>query len=188
MRSFRSQLTTGEDVVDPTTWAGSIPQVQGIAPRVRIGRSRWFNLLWLLPIGFVVLIVAVAAAKGLRNMPSVERFIVRYPGTIESASAQGEPGSADLGRRAALLQPVPVDLHHPVRSADPQRPPSAVLDEAQHARQGLVPHPEAGSGRAVVDREAGLHQPAADRSACRGSGTPSASPAGGISVPIPSGC
>ena len=38
-RSFRSQLTTGEDVVDPQTWAGSIPQVQGIAPRVRIGRE-----------------------------------------------------------------------------------------------------------------------------------------------------
>jgi hypothetical protein len=45
VRSFRSQLTLGEDVVDPQTWAGSIPQVQGIAPRVRIGKSRWFNLL-----------------------------------------------------------------------------------------------------------------------------------------------
>src|SRR6478752_6479651 len=74
VRSFRSQLTTGENIVDPTTWAGSVPQAQGIAPRVRIGRSRWFNLLWLLPIGFVALIVAVAAAKGLRNIPSVERF------------------------------------------------------------------------------------------------------------------
>src|SRR4051812_36556439 len=82
VQSFRSELTKGEDIVDPTTWAGSIPQVQGIAPRVRVGRSRWFNLLWLLPIGFVVLIVAVAAAKGLRNIASVERFIVRYPGTI----------------------------------------------------------------------------------------------------------
>jgi methionine sulfoxide reductase catalytic subunit len=92
VRSFRSQLTMGEDAVDPTTWAGSVPQEQGIAPRVRIGRSRWFNLLWLLPIGFVVLIVAVAAAKGLRNMPSVERFIVRYPGTIQSASGRTNAG------------------------------------------------------------------------------------------------
>ena len=83
--SYRSQLTRGEDVVDPHTWAGSVPAATGIAPRVRIGRSRWFNLLWLLPIGFVVLIVAVAAAKGLRGMPSVQRFIERYPGTIESA-------------------------------------------------------------------------------------------------------
>ena len=120
VRSFRSQLTVGEDVVDPTTWAGSVPQAQGIAPRVRVGRSRWFNLLWLLPIGFVVLIVAVAVAQGLRTIPSVERFIARYPGTVESAYARSEPGLSRLGRRAALLQPVPVDLHHPVRNADPQ--------------------------------------------------------------------
>jgi methionine sulfoxide reductase catalytic subunit len=92
VRSFRWQLTTGEDVVDPTTWAGSVPQAQGIAPRVRIGRGRWFNLLWLLPIGFVVLIAAVAAAKGLRNMGSVERFIARHPGTVASASARTHPG------------------------------------------------------------------------------------------------
>jgi methionine sulfoxide reductase catalytic subunit len=92
VRTFRSQLTPGEDVVDPLTWAGSIPQVQGIAPRVRIGSSRWFNLLWLLPLGFVCLIVAVAAAKGMRNMPSVERFVARYPGTIETPDARANPG------------------------------------------------------------------------------------------------
>ena len=85
--SFRSQLTTGEDAVDPSTWAGSVPSAQGIAPRVRIGRDRWFNLLWLLPIGFLVLISAVAVAKGLRGIPSVERFIGRYPGTIDTASS-----------------------------------------------------------------------------------------------------
>lgn len=53
VRGFRSQLKVGEDVVDPTTWAGSVPQAYGIAPRVRVGRSRWFNLLWLLPIGLL---------------------------------------------------------------------------------------------------------------------------------------
>jgi len=71
VRSFRSQLTSGEDVVDPSTWAGSVPPSNGVAPRVRIGENRWFNLLWLLPIGFVVLIVAVEAAKGLRGTGSV---------------------------------------------------------------------------------------------------------------------
>ena len=90
--SFRSQLTVGEDVVDPTTWAGSVPVARGIAPRVRTGRSRWFNLLWLLPIGFVVLIVAVAAAKGLRNMTSMQDFIARNPGTVVSAVAAANPG------------------------------------------------------------------------------------------------
>ena len=68
------------DVVDPTTWAGSIPQVQGIAPRVRIGRSqsRWFNLLWLLPIGFLGLIVAVANGSVVRvSCPMVSCVIGR---------------------------------------------------------------------------------------------------------------
>lgn len=92
VRSFRSQLTTADDVVDPTTWAGSIPQATGIAPRVRVGRSRWFNLLWLLPIGFVGLIAAVAVAKGLRNIDGVERFIARHPGTVASAAAPDGPG------------------------------------------------------------------------------------------------
>jgi methionine sulfoxide reductase catalytic subunit len=92
VRSFRSQLTVGADVVDPETWAGSVPQAQGIAPRVRLGRNRWFNLLWLVPIGFAVLISAVAAAQGLRTMPPVERFIARYPGIVESAYAQANPG------------------------------------------------------------------------------------------------
>ncbi|PPJ24602.1 oxidoreductase, partial [Nocardia nova] len=83
---FRSRLRTGSDIVDPASWAGSIPQATGIAPRLRVGQSKWFNLLWLLPIGFVVLIVAVAVAKGLRDMTSVQQFIADNPGTVISPS------------------------------------------------------------------------------------------------------
>jgi hypothetical protein len=82
VRSYRRQLTQGEDVIDPATFAGSIPQVTGIAPRVRVGREKWFNLLWLLPIGFLLLISAIALAKGLRGEPSVRDFIARHPGTV----------------------------------------------------------------------------------------------------------
>ena len=90
--SYRTELTTGEDIVDRATWAGSIPPSPGIAPRVRVGRDRWFNLLWLLPIGFVLLIVAVAAAKGLRGTEWAQRFIARYPGTAEPAGAEQHAG------------------------------------------------------------------------------------------------
>jgi thiosulfate reductase cytochrome b subunit len=90
--SYRAQLTTGGKVVDPSTWAGSIPAAHGIAPRVRIGRDRWFNLLWLLPIGFVLFIVAVAAAKGLRTTPTVQRFIADHPGTVVPAGAEHDAG------------------------------------------------------------------------------------------------
>lgn len=92
VRSYRSQLTAGEDAVDPATWAGSVPHATGIAPRVRVGRSRWFNLLWLLPIGFLLLIVAIAVAKGMRDDPSVQQFIERHPGIIESSRSEATTG------------------------------------------------------------------------------------------------
>jgi len=94
VRSELYHLTPGEDVITPATWAGSVPQVGGIAPRVRIGRSKWFNLLWLVPIGFVVLLGAVAVAQGLRHVPSVQRFITAHPGTIQQphAKSTGFPG------------------------------------------------------------------------------------------------
>jgi methionine sulfoxide reductase catalytic subunit len=79
-------------VIDPATWAGSVPAVNGIAPRVRVGRGKWFNLLWLLPLGFVGLIVAVAVAKGLRDDPAVQRFIAQYPGTIEPSQSAATTG------------------------------------------------------------------------------------------------
>ncbi len=64
------------------TWAGSVPDRYGIAPRIRIGASKWFNLLWLLPIGFVVLILAVGFAQELRQVPAVATFINHHPGTV----------------------------------------------------------------------------------------------------------
>jgi hypothetical protein len=93
VRDWRWQLTPGEDQINIATWAGSVPHVNGIAPRVRVGRGKWFNLLWLLPIGLVLLLVAVASAKGLRGDPVIQRFIVRYPGTLYSARARRPPGS-----------------------------------------------------------------------------------------------
>ena len=81
VREYRALLTKGEDAIDPKTWAGSFPEAYGIAPRVRIGASRWFNLLWLIPIGFVLLLVAVAVAKELRTMPAVQDLIRHHQGT-----------------------------------------------------------------------------------------------------------
>src|SRR5262249_8325582 len=58
---------------------GGAPAVYGTAPRIRIGK-RWFNVLWLLPIGFVALILALGVAIELRSLPAVQEFIARYPG------------------------------------------------------------------------------------------------------------
>lgn len=95
VRSFREELVEGPDVIDPATFAGTIPQDRGIAPRVRVG-SKWFNLLWLLPIGFVLLIAAVAVAKGLRGVPGVQSFMSEFPGISEL------PASAPSGFPAWL--------------------------------------------------------------------------------------
>ncbi len=88
LRNFRARLSTGDDAVDRATWAGSVPAQSGITPRVRVGRYKWFNLLWLLPIGFVLLIAGVALAKELRGLPSVQSFIGQYPGTVAPPNGQ----------------------------------------------------------------------------------------------------
>jgi DMSO/TMAO reductase YedYZ molybdopterin-dependent catalytic subunit/thiosulfate reductase cytochrome b subunit len=80
-RDFESSLTKPSDTIDVAEWAGSIPQVGGTPPHVRVGR-RWVNLLWSIPIAVVLVVVLVAVAKGLRNMPAVQDFVHRYPGTI----------------------------------------------------------------------------------------------------------
>jgi len=90
--SYRKELEPGQSTVDLRTWAGGISQDHGVPPRIRVGRSRWFDLLWLVPIGWVLLLIAVAVAKGLRTLPSVEDFIARYPGTVYSATADQDAG------------------------------------------------------------------------------------------------
>ncbi len=94
--SFRSELTKKHGDVIDAEWAGSIPAQYGVAPRVRIGTSKWFNLLWLIPIGFVLLILGVAVAKGIRGLSGVQAFLVQYPGMSEL------PGNAPVGFPAWL--------------------------------------------------------------------------------------
>lgn len=92
LASFREELDTREhDVVDDT-WAGSMPAQNGVPPRVRIGRTKWFNLLWLIPIGFVLLVVGIAVAKGLREVPAVAQFVERHPGTVVPEGVEGVAG------------------------------------------------------------------------------------------------
>jgi methionine sulfoxide reductase catalytic subunit len=90
--SFRDQLTVGEEVIDPTTFAGSIPAVNGVAPRIRIGRHRWFNLLWLVPIGFGTALLLVAVAQGLRDTTAVSSFIERHPGADITPPVERDAG------------------------------------------------------------------------------------------------
>ena len=53
-------------------------------PRIRIG-ERWISMLWGLPIGATALIMLIAIAQSLRELPSVQAFIKRHPGIAQSA-------------------------------------------------------------------------------------------------------
>lgn len=81
--SFRSELDSKRYTVVDEHWAGGLPAQYGVAPRVRIGRSKWFNLLWLIPIGLLLLIIGIAVATGIRELPAVQDFIRQYPGESE---------------------------------------------------------------------------------------------------------
>ncbi len=70
------RLTHADDRVRLSKW---LPPQWGVAPRIRIG-ARWFNTLWLLPLGFAFLIIGVAVAQEVRQIPSVKSFMARYPG------------------------------------------------------------------------------------------------------------
>lgn len=94
--SFRTELVTKrEDVVD-ASWAGGVPPQYGVAPHVRVGKTKWFNLLWLIPIALLLFIVGIAVAKGLRELPGVQAFITQYPGESEL------PAGAPVGLPAWL--------------------------------------------------------------------------------------
>ena len=60
---YRAELHLAENILNPETWAGGMEDKRAIAPRLRIGRDKWFNLLWLIPIGFGLLVAAVAVGK-----------------------------------------------------------------------------------------------------------------------------
>ena len=90
--SFRTELTQGEQSIDAARWCNGIEDVRAIAPRIRVGRSKWFNILWLLPVSFVALIVLVAIGQGLRGMPAVQHFIARFPGQVLPAHAVADAG------------------------------------------------------------------------------------------------
>ena len=71
-----ASLTPADDRLVLSHW---LPPQEGIVPRVRIGR-RWVNVLWALPIGAAALILLVALAQSLRELPGVQAFIREYSG------------------------------------------------------------------------------------------------------------
>ena len=76
-----SKLSAADDRVLLTQW---LPPQAGVVPKVRFGRH-WVNALWALPLIFALLVIGVAVAQALRQVPVVQEFLVRYPGIPTSA-------------------------------------------------------------------------------------------------------
>jgi DMSO/TMAO reductase YedYZ molybdopterin-dependent catalytic subunit/thiosulfate reductase cytochrome b subunit len=82
LESYSAEIHPAHDKIDLKTFGGGFDLTRrATAPKLRVGRDKWFNLLWLIPIGFALLVAAVAIGKGLHNMPAVQAFMQRYPGT-----------------------------------------------------------------------------------------------------------
>jgi len=54
-------------------------------------RSKWFPLVWVIPVAVVLLAAAVLGAQWLRTLPEVQSFLTDYPGHVERDEAQGFP-------------------------------------------------------------------------------------------------
>jgi methionine sulfoxide reductase catalytic subunit len=80
---IEANLSPADDRVLLNNW---LPPQVGVVPKIRIGR-RWINVLWALPLGFVLAVIGVAVAQALRDLPAVQDFLVRYPGVPPSALA-----------------------------------------------------------------------------------------------------
>jgi thiosulfate reductase cytochrome b subunit len=54
-------------------------------------RSKWFPLVWIVPLALVLLAAVVLAAQWLRTLAEVQSFLSDYPGHVERDEAQGFP-------------------------------------------------------------------------------------------------
>jgi len=76
-----ASLSDADDRLVSAHW---IQPRSGIVPQVRFGR-RWFSLMWAIPLGMAALVILIALAQSLREMPGVQTFIAAYPGIAQAA-------------------------------------------------------------------------------------------------------
>ena len=77
------KLSSADDRVLLSKW---LPPQAGVVPKIRIG-NRWVNVLWALPLIFLALVLGVTTAQALRELPTVQSFLLRYPGVPTTAAA-----------------------------------------------------------------------------------------------------
>ena len=81
--SLAAALTVAGDHLPLERW---LPPQDGVAPRIRLSQ-RWIAILWALPLALLLMVVGVAVAQELRQLPAVQDFLVRHPGIAPSTTA-----------------------------------------------------------------------------------------------------
>jgi methionine sulfoxide reductase catalytic subunit len=76
-----STLSSADDRIVLTHW---LPPREGIVPQIRIG-ERWISTLWAIPVAAAGLVLLIALAQSLRELPSIQAFIKAYPGIAQAA-------------------------------------------------------------------------------------------------------
>src|SRR5215475_3155489 len=78
-----ADLTSAGTRIQLDEWNRYIPPRRPIVPHIRIGK-RWINVCWAVPIAAAGLIILIAVAQALREIPAVEAFMQRYPGVAQA--------------------------------------------------------------------------------------------------------
>jgi methionine sulfoxide reductase catalytic subunit len=73
---LEARLSKASSSIWPGSW---LPPQWGEVPRIRVGK-RWVNVLWAIPVAFVVFVLGVAVCQGLYATPWFEQFLARFPG------------------------------------------------------------------------------------------------------------
>ena len=84
---LEARLTKAGDSIRPSSW---LPPQWGEVPRIRLGK-RYINVLWAIPIAFVVLVLGIAVCQGLFETAWFQQFLTRYPGKSAPAVRDGFP-------------------------------------------------------------------------------------------------
>jgi hypothetical protein len=150
-----STLSAADDRITLTHW---LPPREGIVPHIRIGQ-RWINLLWALPVGAVTLILLIALAQSLRELPGIQEFIKTYPGIAQSAPSidSGFPWWLQVQHFLNMLFMMFIIR---AENPDPRRSSATLLESGLYAWHGVVPLSAPGSGRQHLDGEGRCGNPA----------------------------
>ena len=78
-----ADLTPAGASIQLDEWNRYISPRRPIVPHIRIGK-RWINVLLALPVAAAALIILIAVAQALREIPAVEALMQRYPGVARA--------------------------------------------------------------------------------------------------------